>query len=78
MCPRGVLKILPKVKEVRTVFNVFIFCVLKKRCLQILTISLQINFYQINFIQWFNENGRSKDKIYSIKTNNFESDIIRV
>ena len=50
----------------------------KKRCFQILTISLQDNFYQINFIQWLYENGRSEDKIYAIKNNNFESDIIRV
>ena len=48
------------------------------QCLQILTISLQVNFYQINFSQWFYENEKSKDKIYAIKTNNFESDIIRV
>ena len=67
-----------EVKELRTVINVFIFCVLKKECLQILTISLQVNFYQISFIQWCYENGRSKDKIYAIKTNSFESDIIRV
>ena len=78
MCPRGVQKILTEVNELKTVCKVLIFCVLKKRCLQILTISLQVNFYQINFIQWFYENGRSKDKIYVIKTNNFESDIIRV
>ena len=62
---------------IRIVFNVFILCVLKKRCLQIFTISLPINVYQINFIQWFYENGRSKDKSYA-KTNNFESDIFRV
>ena len=30
MCPRGVLKILTEVKELKTVFNVFILCVLKK------------------------------------------------
>ena len=78
MCPRGELKILTEVKELKTVFNVFIFCVIKKWCLQTLTLSLQINFYQINFIQWFYEKGRSKDKIYVIKTNNFESDIIRI
>ena len=41
--------------------------VLKKWRLQILTISLQINFYQIYFIQWFYKNGRSKDKIYVIQ-----------
>ena len=41
-------------------------------------ISLQVNFYQINFIHWFYENGRSKDKIYVIKTYNFESVIIRL
>ena len=51
MFPRGVQKILTEVKELKTVLNVCIFCVLKKRCLQILTISLQVNFYQINFIQ---------------------------
>ena len=78
MCPRGVQKILTEVKDLETVFNVFIFCVLKKRCLQILTISLQVNFYQINFIQWFYENGMSKDKIYAKKPNNFVSNIIRV
>ena len=65
-------------KRIKDRFNVFIFCVLKKRCLQILTICLQVNFYQINFIQWFYENGWSKDKVYPIKTNNFEHDIIRV
>ena len=65
-------------KKIRTVFNVFIFCVLKKRCLQILTISLQVNFYHINFVQCFYENGRSKDIIYAIQINNFESDIIRL
>ena len=43
-----------------------------------MTINLQVNFYQINFIQWFYENWRSKDKIYGLKTNNFEPDIIRV
>ena len=32
-----------------------------------LTISLQLNSYQIHFIQWFYENGRSKDNIYAIK-----------
>ena len=79
LCVREVCKrFLTEVKELRTVFNVFIFCVLKKRSLQILTINLQFYFYQINFIQWFYENGRSKDKIYAIKTNNFESDIFRV
>ena len=59
-------------------FNVFIFCVLKRRCLRTLTISLQLYFYQINFIQLFYENGRLKDKIYAIKNKNFESDIIRI
>ena len=54
------------------------FFVLKKRSLQILRISLQVNFYQINIIQWFYETGRSKDNIYTIKTNNFEYDSIRV
>ena len=78
MCSRGVYKILTEVKNLKTVFNIFIFGVQKKRCLQSLTISLQVNFYQIDFIQWFYENGRSKDKIYAIKNNNFESDIIRV
>ena len=78
ICPRGVQKILIEVKELKTVFNVFICCVLKKQCLQqILTISLQANFYHINFIRWFYENGRSIHKIYAIKTNNFESDFIR-
>ena len=56
MCLRSVLMILTEVKELRTVLNVFIFCVLKTQYLQILTISLQVNFYQINFIQWFYEN----------------------
>ena len=65
-------------KRIKDSFNVFIFCVLKKRCLQILSISLQVNFYQINLIQCFSENGKSKDKIYAIKINNFECDIIRV
>ena len=78
MCLKGVKKILTEVKELRTVFNVFIFCVLDKRCLQNLTISLQVNFYQINFIQWFNESGWSKNKIYAIKPNNLESAVIRV
>ena len=55
-------------KRSKDSFNVFIFCVVKKRCLQILTISLQVNFYHINFIKCFYENGRSKDKIYAIKT----------
>ena len=54
------------------------FCGLKKRCLRTLTISLKFNFYQINFILWFYENRRSKDKIYAIKTKKFESDIIRM
>ena len=67
-----------EVKELRTVFNILIFCVLKKRCLQILTISLQVNFYQINLIQWFDEDGRSKDKIDAINTDNFESDFFKV
>ena len=40
--------------------------------------SLQVDFYQIYFIQWFYENGRPKDKIYAIKTNKFEAYIIRV
>ena len=71
-------KIWTEVKELKTVFIVFILCVIKKQCIQILTISLQVNFYQINFIYWFYENGRSKDKLYATKTNNFESDIIRV
>ena len=65
-------------KRIKDSFNVFIFCVLKKRCLRTLTINLKFNFYQINFIQWFYENGRSKDKMYAIKTKNFESDIIRI
>ena len=43
-----------------------------------MTLSLQVYFYHIDFIQCFYVNGRSKDKIYAIKTNNFESDIIRV
>ena len=43
-----------------------------------MTITLQVNFYQINFIQWFYENGRSKDKTYAIESNNFEPYIIRV
>ena len=74
MCKR----FLTEVKELRDSFKrLYILCP-KKRCLQILTIILQVNFYQINFIQWFYENERSKDKIYAIKTNNFESDIIRV
>ena len=51
---------------------------LQKQYPQFLTIRLQVNFYQINFIQWFYENGRSIDKICAIKTKNFESDIIRV
>ena len=45
------------------------------QCLQIVTICLQVNIYQINFIQWFYENRRSIDKIYVIKTNNVESDM---
>ena len=65
-------------KRIKDCFSVFIFCVLKKRCLRTLTISLHLHFYQINFIQWFHENGRSKDKIYAIKTQNFESDIITI
>ena len=59
-------------------FNVFVFCLLQKQYLQILTINLQINFYHVNFIQWFSEKERSIDKMYTIKANNFESDIIRV
>ena len=69
MFPRGVQKILTEVKELKTVLNVCIFCVLKKRCLQILTISLQVNFYQINFIQWFYEYRRSKDEINNNNSN---------
>ena len=71
------VKILTVVKELKTVFNVFIFSVLQKQCLQILTICLQGYSYQIYFIQWFYENWRSIDKICAIKTNSFESDIIR-
>ena len=65
-------------KRIKDRFNVFVFCVLQKLSLQILTISLQVNFYQIGFIQWFYEKRRSIDKIHAIKTNNFDSDIIRV
>ena len=32
-------------KKLKTVFNVFIFCVLKKGCIQALTISLQVNYF---------------------------------
>ena len=56
----------------------FVFCLLQKQCLDILTISLQVNLYENNFIQWFYWKGRSIYKIYEIKTINFESDIIRV
>ena len=53
MCPKGALKIITEVKELKTVLNVFILCGLQKQYLQILTISLQVNFYQINFSQRF-------------------------
>ena len=43
-----------------------------------MTINLQVNFYQINLIQWFYEKWRSKDKIYAKTPNIFYSDIIRV
>ena len=62
MCPRGVSKIFTEVKESNTDFNVFVLCVLRKQCLQILTINLQAYFYHINLIQVSYENGRSIDK----------------
>ena len=65
-------------KTITDSFSRFYILCPKERCLQISTISVQVTFYQINFFQWFYENGRSNDKIYAIKTNNFESDIIRL
>ena len=46
----GVYKISTEVKKLKAVFSVFVFCLLQNLCLQILTISLQVNLYHINFI----------------------------
>ena len=43
----SVQKIFTEIKELKTVFNFFVFCLLQKLCVVILTISLQVNFYRI-------------------------------
>ena len=51
-----------EIKELRTVFNFFVCFFLLKLCLPILTTSLQVHFYLINFIKWFYERGRLIDE----------------
>ena len=50
MCAVGVQEINTEIKQLKTDFYFFVFCLPQKICLQILTIILQVNFYQINFI----------------------------
>ena len=58
------------VRKWKTVLNFFVFWLLQRLCLTILTISLKVSFYI--------SRRRSIDTMYAIKTNNFDSDIIRV
>ena len=57
LCVREVCKLFfffTEIKQLKTVFNFFVFCLKQKLLLKILTIS-QVNFYQINSILWFYE-----------------------
>ena len=40
-------------KKLKAVFNFFVFCLLQNLCLPFLRISLQVNFYQIKFFNYF-------------------------
>ena len=42
----------------------FAFCPLQNLCLPILTITLQVNFYHINFIKWLYESEMSLDNFF--------------
>ena len=51
LCMREVCKrFFTEIKKIKAVFNFFVFCLLQNLCLPILTIILQVNSYQINFI----------------------------
>ena len=59
----SVQKIFTEIKEWKTVFNFFVFCLLQKLCVVILTISLQVNFYRILWkrkVQWQNLCDKNK------------------
>ena len=52
LCMREVYKrFFTEIKELKKVFNFLVFCLLQKLCLRILIISVQVNFYPINFIK---------------------------
>ena len=64
--------------DLKTIFNFFVFCLLQKLCLLILTTNLQeISIWLILFND-FMKKDRSFDEIYAIKTNNCVFDIIGV
>ena len=55
-------------KTIKDSFNVFVFCLLEKQCLQISTICLQVNFIKlISFNDDFMKKDRSINKIYETK-----------
>ena len=59
----SVQKVFKEIKEWKTVFNFFVFCLLQKLCVVILTISLQVNFYRILWkrkVQWQNLCDKNK------------------
>ena len=60
------------------IFFFLVFCLPHKLRIQILTTSMQVSFYQIYFILWICQRGRSFNKILCSKTNNFVSDILRL
>ena len=45
--------IFTEIKELKALFNTFVFCLLQKPCFPVLKISLQIDFYQIKLFNDF-------------------------